>query len=315
MIKIGLDAMGGDYAPQVVVKGAIEALDKLCPNTKIVLFGDEDKIKSELGGFSSERLEIVPTTEVIEMGDHPAKAFAGKPNSSITVGFSYLKAGKIDGFASAGSTGAMMIGSVMVIGAIEGVMRPTIMTPIATVGQKPIVLLDAGLNADCKPEVLDQYATIGSLYAQHILKIDSPRVALLNIGSEPEKGNLLTKATHTLLKNNTQINFTGNVEANHLFDCSVADVVVCDGFTGNTVLKQMEGVYRILKTDGFSHPWLDKLNYEFVGGTPVLGIKGTVMIGHGHSSERAIVNMILETQNNIEAGLAQRIESSLSVKN
>lgn len=310
-MRIGLDAMGGDFAPKVAVEGALLALEKLNPESKITLFGDKAQIEQLLETPNS-RIEIVNTSQVIEMGDHPAKAFAAKTDSSITVGFNHLKQGRIDGFASAGSTGAMMIGSMLVIGAIPSVIRPTICTPIATVGNNPIVLLDAGLNADCKPEVLNQYATIGHIYAKNVLHIETPRVALLNIGEEAEKGNLLTKATYPLLAANKNINFVGNIEANHLFDNSKADVVVCDGFAGNTILKQVEGIYAILKKSGTQNPWLDKLNYELVGGTPVLGVDKPVIIGHGRSSALAIANMIVATQNTIQAQIPQHIQQALN---
>lgn len=306
--------MGGDYAPKVVIEGAVSALDKLPSEAKVVLFGDKDQIESIFADQNiaqNDRIEIVHCSEVIEMGDHPAKAFQQKSDSSITKGFAYLKGGKIDGFASAGSTGAMMVGSMLVIGAIEGVIRPTICTPIATIGENPVVILDAGLNADCKPEVLAQYAIIGSVYAEKVLQIKKPRVALLNIGEEEEKGNLLTKATFPLIKQIKGINFTGNVEANHLFDSSKADVVVCDGFAGNTVLKQTEGVYAILKRSGVKSEWVDKLNYELVGGTPVLGVEKTVVIGHGRSSALAIENMVISTSKTIEAQLESQLREAL----
>lgn len=310
-MRIGLDAMGGDYAPKVVVEGALGALNKLSSDSVIVLFGDREQIEPLLGQTNG-RIEVVHCSEVIEMGDHPAKAFQQKSDSSITKGFAYLKGGKIDGFASAGSTGAMMVGSMLVIGAVEGVIRPTICTPIATVGDDPVVLLDAGLNADCKPEVLAQYAVIGSIYAEKVLKINTPRVGLLNIGEEEEKGNLLTKATFPLIKQIEGLNFVGNVEANHLFDNSKADVIVCDGFAGNTVLKQTEGVYSILKKAGVKSEWVDKLNYELVGGTPVLGVEKTVIIGHGRSSALAIENMVLSTWRTIEAKLETHFKEALN---
>lgn len=294
--------MGGDYAPEVAVEGARLAIEQVNDNTVIVLFGDENKIKTLLG-HNHPNIEIVHCSQVIEMGDHPAKAFTQKEDSSITVGFKHLKNGQINGFASAGSTGAMMVGSMLVIGQAEGIIRPTICTPIATQIDTPIVLLDAGLNADCKPEVLNQYATIGSIYAQKVIAIENPRVALLNIGEEAEKGNLLTKATYPLLEQNKNINFVGNIEANHLFDGKKADVVVCDGFSGNTILKQTEGIYAMLKKTGVQNQWVDKLNYELVGGTPVLGIKNTVIIGHGRSSAMAIKNMILSTERTCKAQL------------
>ena len=197
MIKIGVDAMGGDYAPEATVKGAILALGKVGSDSRIVLFGDEQKINSVLAseGCPADRFDIVATTEVIEMGDHPAKAFQSKTDSSITVGFGYLAKGAIDGFASAGSTGAMMVGSMYAVKPIEGVIRPTISSLIPTVTGHPALLLDVGLNVDCKPEVLEQYGLIGSIYAEAVLGIEKPRVAVLNIGEEETKGNVQTAAS------------------------------------------------------------------------------------------------------------------------
>ena len=234
--------MGGDYAPEAAVKGAVMALDAIGPDSRIVLFGDEAKVKAVLAaeGCPAERFDIVATTEVIEMGDHPAKAFQAKADSSITVGFGYLAKGAIDGFASAGSTGAMMVGSMYAVKPIEGVIRPTISSIIPTVTGHPALLLDVGLNVDCKPEVLAQYGLIGSIYAEAVLGIRKPRVAVLNIGEEETKGNTQSKATYELLKADGRIDFVGNVEASYLFTGKVADVVVCDGFVGNTVLKMAE---------------------------------------------------------------------------
>ena len=197
MIKIGVDAMGGDYAPEATVKGAILALGKVGSDSRIVLFGDEQKINSVLAseGCPADKFDIVATTEVIEMGDHPAKAFQSKTDSSITVGFGYLAKGAIDGFASAGSTGAMMVGSMYAVKPIEGVIRPTISSVVPTVAGRPALLLDVGLNVDCKPEVLEQYGLIGSIYAEAVLGIEKPRVAVLNIGEEETKGNTQSKAT------------------------------------------------------------------------------------------------------------------------
>ena len=212
MIKIGVDAMGGDYAPEATVKGAIMALETVGSDSRIVLFGDERKINSVLSseGCPADRFDIVATTEVIEMGDHPAKAFQAKADSSITVGFGYLAKGAIDGFASAGSTGAMMVGSMYAVKPIEGVIRPTISSLIPTVTGRPALLLDVGLNVDCKPEVLEQYGLIGSIYAEAVLGIEKPRVAVLNIGEEETKGNVQTKAAYELLKADGRINIVAD---------------------------------------------------------------------------------------------------------
>ena len=302
--------MGGDFAPEAAVQGAVLALEAIGPDSRIVLFGDEAKIKTvlEAEGCSAERFDIVATTEVIEMGDHPAKAFQAKADSSITVGFGYLAKGAINGFASAGSTGAMMVGSMYAVKPIEGVIRPTISSIVPTIAGRPALLLDVGLNVDCKPEVLAQYGLIGSIYAEAVLGIGKPRVAVLNIGEEETKGNAQTKATYELLKEDGRINFVGNVEGSYIFTGQVADVIVCDGFVGNTVLKMAEGLYRINKELGGGNAFWDAMNYENVGGTPVLGVNAPVIIGHGISSARAIKSMILSTEQCIKADLTVKLQ-------
>jgi len=310
MLKIGVDAMGGDFAPEAAVQGAVLALEAIGPDSRIVLFGDEAKIKAvlEAEGCSAERFDIVATTEVIEMGDHPAKAFQAKADSSITVGFGYLAKGAIDGFASAGSTGAMMVGSMYAVKPIEGVIRPAISSIVPTIAGRPALLLDVGLNVDCKPEVLAQYGLIGSIYAEAVLGIGKPRVAVLNIGEEETKGNAQTKATYELLKEDGRINFVGNVEGSYIFTGQVADVIVCDGFVGNTVLKMAEGLYRINKKLGGGNAFWDAMNYENVGGTPVLGVNAPVVIGHGISSPKAIRSMILSAERCITADLTAKLQ-------
>lgn len=302
--------MGGDFAPEAAVQGAVLALEAIGPDSRIVLFGDEAKIKAvlEAEGCSAERFDIVATTEVIEMGDHPAKAFQAKADSSITVGFGYLAKGAIDGFASAGSTGAMMVGSMYAVKPIEGVIRPAISSIVPTIAGRPALLLDVGLNVDCKPEVLAQYGLIGSIYAEAVLGIGKPRVAVLNIGEEETKGNAQTKATYELLKEDGRINFVGNVEGSYIFTGQVADVIVCEGFVGNTVLKMAEGLYRINKKLGGGNAFWDAMNYENVGGTPVLGVNAPVIIGHGISSARAIKSMILSTEQCIKADLTVKLQ-------
>ena len=297
--------MGGDFAPEAAVQGAVLALEAIGPDSRIVLFGDEAKIKAvlEAEGCSAERFDIVATTEVIEMGDHPAKAFQAKADSSITVGFGYLAKGAIDGFASAGSTGAMMVGSMYAVKPIEGVIRPAISSIVPTIAGRPALLLDVGLNVDCKPEVLAQYGLIGSIYAEAVLGIGKPRVAVLNIGEEETKGNAQTKATYELLKEDGRINFVGNVEGSYIFTGQVADVIVC-----NTVLKMAEGLYRINKKLGGGNAFWDAMNYENVGGTPVLGVNAPVIIGHGISSARAIKSMILSTEQCIKADLTVKLQ-------
>lgn len=309
MLKIGVDAMGGDFAPEAAVKGAVMALGAVDAESRIVLFGDRERIEAVLAaeGCPAERFDIVHTTEVIEMGDHPAKAFQAKADSSITVGFGHLAKGAVHGFASAGSTGAMMVGSMYAVKPIEGVIRPTISSAVPTVSGRPALLLDVGLNVDCKPEVLAQYGLIGSVYAESVLGIENPRVAVLNIGEEEAKGNAQAKAAHELLKQEPRIRFVGNVEGSHIFSGKVADVIVCDGFVGNTALKMAEGLYRINKALGGGNAFWDAMNYENVGGTPVLGVNAPVVIGHGISSPAAIRSMILSTERCIEAELTAKL--------
>lgn len=313
IMRIGIDAMGGDFAPKVVVQGAIDALGSIAVGSEIVLFGDKNQIEPLLPKNSS--ISVVHTTQVIEMCDHPAQAFQSKTDSSITVGFGHLASGAIDGFASAGSTGAMMVGSMFMIKAIEGVSRPTIATHFTGTKGTPITLLDVGLNSDCKPEVLAQYGVMGSIYARQVCGIQNPRVALLNIGSEDSKGNLVSKATFPLLKEIDSINFVGNVEGKHILDSDVADVIVCDGFVGNILLKMLESLYETLSPEGVNLPYINSMNYEMIGGTPVLGINSTVVIGHGASSALAIKNMILATEKAINADLVNKFRSAFSVKN
>ncbi|MFR9620856.1 MAG: phosphate acyltransferase PlsX [Rikenellaceae bacterium] len=313
MLRIGIDAMGGDFAPQAAVKGAIMALDKIGADSKIVLFGDETQIRQIIcdEGADVDRFEIVSTSEVIEMGDHPAKAFLQKSDSSISQGFAYLANGSIDGFASAGSTGAMMVGSMQVIGPIDGVLRPTISSPIPTAKGGVALLVDVGLNVDCKPEVLAQYGLLGSIYAENVYGIENPRVAILNIGEEETKGNAQCKATFELMRASSSFNFVGNVESSYIFTGKIADVVVCDGFVGNTVLKMAEGLYRVNKAlTGVDHPFWEAMNYENIGGTPVLGINAPVVIGHGSSSPLAISSMILTTERCVKVDVAKKMQQA-----
>ena len=307
--------MGGDFAPEAAVKGAVMAVEAIGSDSRIVLFGDEQRIGEILQqeGCNSDKIDVVHTTEVIEMGDHPANAFRQKSNSSITVGFGYLAAGHIDGFASAGSTGAMMVGSMFVAKPIEGVIRPTITTVVPNALGKPVVLLDVGLNVDCKPEVLAQYGLIGSIFAESVYGIGTPRVALLNIGEEETKGNEQAKAAHELMKaegESGHYNFVGNVETSHLFSGKVADVIVCDGFVGNSILKMVEGLFQINKRMGVENPFWAAMNYENVGGTPVLGVNYPVTIGHGKSTPLAIKNMILSTERTIKSRFTERLQAA-----
>jgi len=302
--------MGGDYAPSAVVAGAVSALKLLETNQKIVLFGDEKSICEELEKLNTNpsSFEIVHCSEVIEMGENPAKAIAKKPDSSIAVGFKWLASGKIDGFASAGNTGAMLVGAVYSIKSIPGIIRPAIAGFIPIGEAKTNLLLDVGINPDSRPDVLYQYALLGSFYANLVLGINNPRVALLNIGEEEEKGNLVTKSAFELMKDSTEFTFVGNIEGSDLFSDKKADVVVCDGFVGNVVLKQAEAFYRITKKRNISDPYFDRFNFENYGGTPILGVNAPVVIGHGVSKEKAIMNMILQTREVVATGLCTKIK-------
>ncbi|MFR9640559.1 MAG: phosphate acyltransferase PlsX [Rikenellaceae bacterium] len=319
MLKIGVDAMGGDFAPEVAVKGAIMALKQIDADSRIVLFGDMEQIKAVIDaqGADVSSFDIVATSEVIEMGDHPAKAFMQKSDSSITVGFKHLAEGLIDGFSSAGSTGAMMVGSMQVIKPIEGVIRPTISSPIPTLAGSPALILDVGLHVDCKPEVLAQYGLLGSIYAEAVLGIKNPRVAVLNIGEEASKGNAQSKAVYDLLSQEAKFNFVGNVESSYIFTGKIADVVICDGFVGNMLLKMAEGLFQINKrlTGGEMHPFWEAMNYENIGGTPVLGINAPVVIGHGSASASAIKSMILTTESCARGGVAKKIQQAFKNEN
>ena len=316
MLKIGVDAMGGDFAPEAVVLGAIGALGRMKDDVRLVLFGDEQAIRAimQREGVAADTFDVVATTEVISMSDHPAQAFNKKPDSSLTVGFGWLKGGKIDGFASAGNTGAMLVGSMYTVKAIEGIIRPTISSHIPVLGGRTALLLDVGLNVDSRPDVLEQYGMLGSIYAQKVLGIVNPRVALLNIGEEKEKGNLTTKAAYEMMEGSTKYNFVGNVEGKHLFTGEVADVIVCDGFVGNIVLKQAESMYDIAQHLGMStdNEFYRGLNYEHIGGTPVLGINAAVTVGHGRSTPLAISNMILQTERTVRSGFVRQIKDILA---
>jgi len=313
-MRIGVDAMGGDFAPDAVVSGAILAHKKLSSDQRIVLFGDESKIIDLLKkeNANPNDFDIVNCTEVIEMCENPAKAVAKKPDSSISKGFRALATKQIDGFASAGSTGAMLVGTMYTVKQITGIIRPAIASYIPVSENKFNLLLDVGLNPDCKPDVLYQYGILGSLFSKLILGNENPRVALLNIGEEDEKGNLLVKATFDLMKNNKDFNFVGNVEGNDLFSNEKTDVVVCDGFVGNVVLKEAEAFYHIIKKRKIENPYLEMFNAENYGGTPILGVNEPVIIGHGSSNPKAIMNMILQTKEVISSNLCQKIKEAFS---
>ncbi len=312
-MKIGIDILGGDFAPDANISGAILAQKKLEGNATIVLIGDENEIKQDLEarGVEQSLFEIVHAPDVITMHDHPTRAIPQKPNSSISVGFDLLASKKIDAFASTGNTGAMLVGAIYKINTIPGIIRPCITSVLPTFNGGSSVLLDVGSNADCKPDVLYQFAVLGALYAKNVYGIENPRVALLNIGEEETKGNLLTIAVHKMLSESEEVNFIGNIEGRDIF-LGKADVIVCDGFTGNIVLKQAEGIYYIMKKRAIQDEYFDRFNYENYGGTPILGVKGNVIIGHGISNDKAVMNMILHSYEVAKSGLAVRVNEAFN---
>ena len=305
--------MGGDYAPKAAVLGAIAAQQVLSPDQQLVLFGDKEQALPFLAEHQIDPncFEFVHCTEVIDMGEHPTKAITQKPNSSISVGFQYLKEGKIDSFASAGNTGAMLVGAMFSVRPIEGVLRPALATNVPKLKSGFGIMLDVGANADCKPEMLAQFGLLGSIFAESVYGISKPKVALMNIGEEEEKGNMLSLGAYPLLKEQKQFNFIGNVEGRDLFN-DKADVIVCDGFTGNVMLKLAETFYVLTLKKGFKDEFFDRFNYEQYGGSPILGVNAPVIIGHGISSPEAIKNMVLLSRTMIESKLVDKIKSALN---
>lgn len=310
-MKIGIDIMGGDFAPDANLAGAYLALKSLPENCRVVLIGDEDIARAYITkhGHDPSLVDFVNAPDVITMSDHPTRAIPKKPNSSIAVGFDLLVSKEIQAFASTGNTGAMLVGSIYKINAIPGVIRPCITSALPKLGGGESILLDVGSNADCKPDVLYQFAILGALYMKHVNGVENPRVGLLNIGEEPEKGNLLTITTHKLLQESDEINFVGNIEGRDVF-LDKADVIVCDGFTGNVVLKAAEGFYTLIRKRGIEDEYFDRFNYENYGGTPILGVNGNVIIGHGISNDIAVKNMILHTANVVTSDLSNKIKEA-----
>jgi len=311
-MNIGIDMMGGDFAPLEIVKGLQTFLSRSNSKVKIFCIGNENEVKPLLSRYSltSPNVATVHAPQLIEMHEHPTKALKEKQQSSIAVGFYMLASSKIDAFISAGNTGAMLVGALNSIKAIRGVQRPTISTIVPKVDGRHGLLLDVGLNADCKPENLDQFAILGSLYAKTILGIYDPKVGLLNVGEEEGKGNILTQAAYPLLKANKRIYFVGNVEGRDLF-MDKADVIVCEGFTGNILLKMAESMYDIaVKRELHNDDFMSRLHYQNYGGTPVLGISKPVIIGHGISNAMAFCNMIALAQKMIESNLCSEMAES-----
>ena len=312
-MRIGLDFMGGDFAPNEALKGVKEALDESdLSDVHIVLLGNEDHLKDypELTG-ETNRVSVVHAPEVIEMAEHPTRAISQKRNSSISIGLRMLAEGQLDAFASAGNTGAMMVGSLYTVKAIEGVIRPSLSTLVPKIEGGTGLLLDVGANSDVKPDVLLQFAELGSLYCKHVLKIEEPKVGLLSIGHEREKGNLLTQAAFPLLEERRSLNFIGNVEGRDLF-LNTCDVIVCDGFTGNVVLKTCEGFFYQLKKRGVNDEFLDRFNFTDYGGTSILGVNKPVIIGHGISKSDTFVNMLRLSKQIVQSRLIDKIKFTMN---
>ena len=312
-MRIGLDVMGGDFAPESIIEGAIDSLQHLSVNENLVLIGDEISILRKLNEMqiAPSLFEIVHTSQVIEMADHPAKAFSQKKDSSIAVGYGMLMNGALDGFCSAGNTGAMLVGASYTVNMIPGVLRPALVTVIPCIDNRDSVILDVGLNPDCKPDVFLQYAILGSIYAKYVLGKDNPTVGLLNIGEEETKGTPAVKAAYELMKDYPGLNFVGNIEGNALFRETMTDVIVCDGFAGNVILKMGEAFHQIYKSRNLKDAYFDRLDWENIGGTPIVGINANVVIGHGISKRKAIMNMVLQTRGVVHANLAQKIKEAI----
>jgi len=310
-MNIGLDMMGGDFAPLEAVKGAAEYLTTNTSNIHLTLIGNEKLIKEHLTNhpLPAGKYTLVHADEVIEMNEHPTKALKEKQQSSIAIGFHLLATGKTNAFISAGNTGAMMVGSLFSIKTIEGVLRPTIGAYMPREDGSLGLLVDVGLNADCKPENLNQFAVLGSLFAKHILNYENPKVGLINLGEEEGKGNILTQATYPLLKENKQLNFIGNIEGRDIL-LPKADVLVCNGFTGNVVLKLAESIYDITKRRNINDEHFNRFNFEQYGGVPVLGVAKPVIIGHGISHAQAFKNMIRIAHRMLETDLLTKMKDS-----
>ncbi|WIV10824.1 phosphate acyltransferase PlsX [Proteiniborus sp. MB09-C3] len=327
-MKIAVDAMGGDQGLLATVKGSIDAVNEL--GVSIILIGDEEKIKNELSRneYSGDKIEIINAEESITNDEEPAMAIRRKKQSSMVIGLNLVKDKEADAFVSSGSTGALLTGGLLIVKRIKGVDRAALAIPYPT--KKGIsLLLDAGANTDCKAKYLQQFAVMGSIYAEKILSISNPKVSLVNIGTEEGKGNELSKEAYGLLKN-ANINFAGNIEARDIPEGN-ADVLVCDGFVGNIILKLTEGlamsIFSMLKEEFMSSftskigalllkPGLRKfkkrLDYTEYGGAPLLGTKGVVIKAHGSSDAKAIKNAIKQAKVFVENKVIEKIEAEIN---
>jgi len=312
-MRIGIDMMGGDYAPGSVIRGAILARESLPGDVEIVLIGNQEIFArySEKHQLDVSGLSLVHTVDAVGMEDHPLKAFKEKPQAGLYLGQRLLTNGSLDGFCSAGNTGAMMVGAMQIITSIPGIIRPAIAAIIPNVEGTNSVILDVGLNPDARPDVLYQYGSIGTIYSNLVHEIVEPTVALLNVGIEESKGNMVTKSAYQLMKESSGYNFIGNFEANEMFVSTRADVIVTDGFIGNIMLKQAEAFYKVVTMKSVGNGYFEMFNFENYGGTPVLGVNAPLLIGHGISNDKAIKNMLLHMVNVVGAGLVNRIKEEL----
>ena len=305
--------MGGDYAPGSTIRGSILARKLLSDDIEIALIGDKEVLTrySEENQLDLSGLSNIHTPDFVGMDDHPLKAFKEKPQSSLFLGNRLLVDGTIDGFCSAGNTGAMLVGAIQIVTSIPGIIRPAIAAPIPNVQGDQSVMLDVGLNPDARPDVLYQYGSIGTIYAKLVNGIKDPGVALLNVGLEESKGNLVSRSAYQLMKESSAYNFIGNFEANELFVSNRAHVIITDGFVGNMLLKEAEAFYRLVSMKGIGNGYFEMFNFENFGGTPVLGINAPLIIGHGISTEKAIKSMLLHTSEVVGAGLVNNIKEEL----
>ena len=332
MVKVALDAMGGDYAPGAIVQGAIDAI-ATSKDIKVYLVGKEALVKEELGKYqyNKEQIEVVDATEVIEMAEPPVMAIRKKKDSSIVKALHLVKDGTCDAFVSAGSSGAVLVGGQLIVGRIKGVERPP-MAPLIPTETGASLLIDCGANVDARPSHLVQFAKMGSVYMENVMGIKNPKVAIVNIGAEEEKGNALVKETFPLLKNTPEINFIGSIEARDI-PKGYADVIVCEAFVGNVILKLYEGVGGTLikkVKEGMMTSLRSKIgallvkpalknclksfDLEEYGGAPLLGLKGLVVKTHGSSKAVEIKNTILQCRTFKEQNINEKIKNII-VKN
>ncbi len=332
-IRIAIDAMGGDFAPASEVSGALELLAGLQDkeSVEVIFVGDEAKIGAAVNASKHKGLNysIVHADEVVTMEDVSTSAIKKKKNSSLYVGLELHAQGKADAFISVGNTGAMLSTSTIILGRIKGVSRPTIGNFFPSTGSHPTLVLDVGANIDCKPRFLYEFAVMGSIYSSQVLGLENPRVGLLNIGEEDSKGTDVVKETFTMLKN-SNLNFIGNVEGRDIL-AGNADVIVCDGFTGNIILKFAESVFPFIKSKfkafaesaftnklvmGIAKPAMKTVfsdfDYQKYGGIPILGVNGVSMVGHGKSTPEAIKTVILKSIEIIKSEVNKKIELALN---